>query len=173
MQNAQETLEGVYDVALGDHAVYVRVHGLAGMTNCLCMRDFLERMLAAGRTFIVVDLAACTGMDSTFMGVLAGAASYESPGKPVGVAVVNAGPQLVKLLEEIGLNELLFIEPKPFTMPEVNFVRLEGQPGEEERLQLIKSAHEHLIKVSANNERVFGPLVAVLREEMRRRGIGS
>lgn len=162
-----------YEVAVGKRAIYSRVHGLASMTNCLCLRDFVDQMLADGHSFLVVDLADCTGMDSTFMGLLAGAATFEVQGRPVGVAVVNASEALVRLLRSVGLNELVYIETAPFETPDLQFVRLEEQPNEEERLRLIRNAHRNLIRLSDKNEELFGTLVSALEIEMRQRGMLS
>lgn len=166
-----DDLSGYYEVAVGERAVYLRVHGLGSMNNCLCVRDFLEDMVEDHRGFVVVDLEDCTGMDSTFMGVLAGIATYEVDGRPVGVAVVNGSPQLVKLLRGVGLTELVYVDPQPFDPPPLEFHRLEEQPSEEDRLKLIRAAHEHLIEISEENEKLFGPLVKTIEREMRDRGI--
>ena len=166
-----KALQGFYEVATGARAVFVRVHGLASMNNCLAVRDFIEEMLRANHSFIVVDLSECTGMDSTFMGVLAGAATCETPGRSAGVAIVNAGEQVLRLLRSVGLTELIFVEPGPFEAPKLDFVRLEDTPGEEERLALVRSAHERLIKISEKNEKKFGPFLEALEEEMRHKGM--
>ena len=162
---------GYYEVAIGKRAVYVRAHGLASMNNCLCLREFLDKLLADGHSFIIVDLGDCTGMDSTFMGVLAGAATFEQRDRTPGIIVVNADATLMRLLQSVGLGELLMIEEKPFKIPHMEFARLEEQASEEERLALIRAAHTHLIKISEENERLFGPLVQVLEDEMRKRGL--
>jgi anti-anti-sigma regulatory factor len=160
-----------YEVAISERAVYVRPRGLATMNNCLSVRDFIEEMLRESHGFIVVDLATCTGMDSTFMGVLAGAAAFEKDDRQAGVAVVNAGERLVKLLESVGLTELILVDEVPFEAPGIEFLTLEDKPGEVERLKLVRSAHNDLIKVSEKNEKVFGALVRTLEAEMRERGM--
>jgi anti-anti-sigma regulatory factor len=163
---------GYYEVATGTRAVYVRVHGLATMSNCLCLRTFLENLLAEGRSFIVVDLADCTGMDSTFMGVLAGAATHERNGKTSGVAAVNVSEPLLQLLKNVGLTELIFVESEPFEAPRLEFVRLEEQRGgEKELLACVHAAHEHLMKINDRNEEIFRPYVAALELEMKQRGM--
>ena len=164
-------LKGSYEVAVGARAIYVRVHGLGSMTNCLCVRDFLDDMLSSNRGFIVFDLDDCTGMDSTFMGVMAGVATFHVDDHPAGVAVVNAGKPLVKLLRSVGLNELVFIEPDSFDIPDLEFHVLEEKATEEERLKLIRSAHEHLINISDENEKLFGGLIRTLEAEMKKRGM--
>ena len=168
MSKAQD---GTYEVAIGKRAVFVRVHGLGSMNNCLCLRDFVEEMLHAGRSFLIIDLAGCTGMDSTFMGLIAGATTFEHGDRRTGVAIVNANGTLVELLESVGLTELVFIEPAPFEVPNVEFHRLEEQASEEKRVALVRSAHEHLVKMCDENERVFGPLLRSLEAEMKERGM--
>ena len=163
--------DGFYEVAIGKRAVYVRVFGLASMTNCLCVRDFIEKMLVSGHRFVVVDLAECTGMDSTFMGVLAGTATSTRDKKTVGVAVVNAGKSLQKLLKSVGIAELVFVDPEPFETPEIEFLRLAERGGEEERIALIRSAHQHLLKASERNAELFRPLLKALEAEMVKKGM--
>jgi len=164
-------LKGVYEVAAGRRAVYVRAHGLASMTNCLCVRDVLDRFIKSKRSFVIFDLSDCTGMDSTFMGVIAGVATQDLNDKPVGVVVVNASPRLAGLLESVGLTELVYVDPDPFETPGVQFHLLEEQATEEDRLKLIRTAHEHLIAISEENEKIFGPLLSAVESEMKHRGI--
>jgi len=168
-----DSIHGGYEVAVDKRTVYVRAKGLASMTNCLCVRDFIEDMLDEGRRIIVMDLAECTGMDSTFMGVLAGAASYprDTGTAKVGLAVINANASLIKLLTSVGLNELVLINPKHTETPNVAYYHLGAQGSEEERIALVRDAHQHLLKTSKQNEDLFGDLVEVLEAEMRKRGL--
>lgn len=166
-----QTPVGYYEVAIGGRALYLRVHGLASMNNCLCVRNFIEEAFQGGRTFLVVDLTDCTGMDSTFMGVLAGAATFEQKGEPVSVAVVNANEECLREIEGVGLQELIMVEPKSFEVPALEFVRLDEQPDEARRLAMIHAAHKKLVSLSDKNENLFGPIVAVLEEDMKRRGM--
>lgn len=164
-------LNGFYEVAAGQRAIYIRVHGLGSMTNCLCVRDVLDDLIESKRGFIVFDLGDCSGMDSTFMGVLAGAATQEIDDRAVSVAVVNASKHLAKLLEGIGLTELVYIDPDHFVTPDIEFHLLEEQATEEDRLNLIRQAHEHLIAICDENEEVFGGLLRTIENEMKQRGI--
>lgn len=164
---------GHYEVAFGGRAVYLRVHGLASMNNCLCVRNFLDEALRAGHTFLVVDLARCSSMDSTFMGVLAGAATFDVKDGPVSVAVVNANSECLKEMEGVGLQELIMVEPKAFDVPALEFARLDEQPNEERRLTMIHAAHQKLVTLNAKNEQLFGPIVAVLAEDMKRKGMST
>ncbi len=159
-----------YEVATSKRAVYVRVHGLATMNDCLCVRDFIERMQETGHDTVVADLGDCTGMDSTFMGVLAGAALFEA-GKTPRVVVLNAGDDLVKLLRSVGLTELIDVASGRFDVPDMRFVRLEERMGQADRLALVRSAHEELVRVCDKNEEIFGPLLESLEREMKKKGM--
>ena len=105
------------------------------------------------------------------MGVLAGAATYEQNGKTPGLAAVNVCEPLLRLLKNVGLTELIFVEPEPFETPALEFVRLEEQRGEKERLACVRAAHEHLMKINERNEEIFRPFVAALELEMKQRGM--
>ena len=165
--------QGSYEVAAGARAIYVRVHGLASMNNCLCLRDFIEDMFAASHTFLIVDLADCTGIDSTFMGLLAGAAQFRRDERQASVAVVNANDCLVKLLKSVGVAELVFLEPEEHDVPELEFVALHEEPDEERRLALIRWAHKRLLAITKRNEEIFGRFLNTLESEMRRRGFDA
>ncbi|HKB57390.1 MAG TPA: STAS domain-containing protein, partial [Lacunisphaera sp.] len=54
--------------------VIVRIDGRASFTNSGGLKDFFNEMFKHGKKRFVVDFQLCTSMDSTFLGVLAGAA---------------------------------------------------------------------------------------------------
>ena len=64
----------VYLVDASSDPVVVRVDGRACFQNSGCLRDFISELLRQGRRRFVLDLQNCVSMDSTFLGVLAGAA---------------------------------------------------------------------------------------------------
>src|SRR3954471_8796881 len=64
----------VYLVDAFSDPVVIRIDGRASFQNSGCLRDFVTEMLHRGRTRVVLDFQNCTSMDSTFLGVLAGAA---------------------------------------------------------------------------------------------------
>ena len=54
--------------------VLIRVLGRASFVNSSSLREFTGEMMRQGKRRFVIDFSACTGMDSTFLGVLAGLA---------------------------------------------------------------------------------------------------
>ena len=76
-------------VARAGQVVYAQVQGLGNFSNALMFEEFCEAELAQGVNAFLIDLGACEGMDSTFMGVLAGLSMHFPPG-PSPVVILNA-----------------------------------------------------------------------------------
>jgi len=160
--------EGYYQVGLSRTAVYVRVIGLATMYTAACVRDFVERMLEEGYAKAVFDLEDCCGMDSTFLGVLAGVATYDGADDMPSVIVVNAAPPNRHLLESVGLTELIEVCDGRIDRPDIRLESLRERTREEERLDLVRSAHEKLVQIDDRNEEVFGAFLNALKAQMDR-----
>lgn len=51
----------------------IKVMGKACFQNSAPINDFFKSMVQQGKRHFVIDFQNCTGMDSTFLGILAGA----------------------------------------------------------------------------------------------------
>ena len=69
-----EPQQPTYLVSAYRDPVEVRINGKANYLNCNAFREFIEKVIADDRNEIVLDFDSCTGMDSTFLGILAGTA---------------------------------------------------------------------------------------------------
>src|SRR5882672_6562592 len=98
----------IYLVDAYSDPVVVRIEGRASFQNSACLRDFITEMLAQGKTRFVLDFLGCTSMDSTFLGVLAGAALELRKRTPPGSMVLaRVGPRNLELIRNLGLHRLL------------------------------------------------------------------
>ena len=61
-------------VDVSGRPITVILHGRANFLNCSPLRTFLRKMFDQGERVFLLDFSDCTGMDSTFLGILAGAA---------------------------------------------------------------------------------------------------
>ena len=146
--------------------MYARVMGLGTMTNSVPFKQFLDGARGKGYRKFVVDLSACTGFDSTFMGILLGLALGEAV-----VVLVNVREEHRRLLQEVGLHRLVELCPGPMALPDVATARLEeGTVKSEARIRVMLEAHEDLVRFDPRNEQKFGAFVAALRSEL---GSGS
>jgi hypothetical protein len=169
--------EGHTKVAVVGKNVYLRPLGLATQRNCLGIPAFLQAMFRVGCRHVVFDLSACQGMDSTFLGVVAHAATSlpRVPGKTV--IILNAGQKACRQLKRIGLLPLLCLPHAPLSLPEnlefrdVDFLHF--PKTENERLQKIKELHCNLAELNEKNRATFGSFIEMLEEELRREGANS
>ncbi len=152
--------------------VVVRIDGRACFQNSACLRDFISEMLARGKTRFVLDFQSCSSMDSTFLGVLAGAAIELRKTAPGGSLVVaRPGPRNLELLRNLGLHRLLTIDAGTAA---VSFGKtgtaLECQQrGEVENARLVLEAHENLVAADETNRAKFQDVLAFLRNRLEQK----
>lgn len=147
--------------------VLVRIDGRACFQNSAGLRDFVGEMLARGKCRFVLDFQACTSMDSTFLGVLAGVAIELRKSAPAGCLVVaRAGARNLELMRNLGLHRLLTIEAGEGAVSFRNCdTALESRRRSEvECARLVLEAHESLIAADESNRAKFQDVLAFLRK---------
>lgn len=142
--------------------------------NSPAVKAFGDQRIAAGEQQLVVDLEECTGMDSTFMGTLAGMAARLSATEGGVLQIAEPGERNRRSLEDLGLDFLMEIDP-----PAANWRgRVEGirkelkaphAPGSLDSLQRTRhvlEAHQTLSDVNHKNAREFSKMVDILESEL-------
>src|SRR5476649_2663298 len=106
----------VYLVDAYSDPVVVRIEGRACFQNSACLRDFIAELVRQGKTRFVLDFQHCASMDSTFLGVLAGAAIELKKSAPETGSLVLArvGPRNLELIRNLGLHRLLTVDAGDF-----------------------------------------------------------
>ena len=142
------------------------------MTSPLVKRFGDERILA-GELCMVVDLAACSGMDSTFMGTLAGLANRLGArgGK---LQIAEPGERNRHSLEDLGLDFLMEIEPEDAEWrgrigelrEQLRNPREVPKPGQTQRAHHVLEAHQELSAANDENARKFANVVTLLEAEL-------
>ena len=172
-----------FEFATWRRSVLVRVHGLANMNNSHLFKDLVDALLERAYDRFFIDLADCTSIDSTFMGVLVGIPLYEPESDdngqplPAGEAdrpcavVLNVGDHCSQQLDSVGLGALIPIKSEEVDLPEGAVLERieEKQFDPEQRTQLIVDAHRNLVRANDRNEQVFGSVLDSLAEELERR----
>lgn len=147
--------------------VVVRIRGRASFLNSQQIRDFLHHCIGDGKRRIVLDFGQCTGMDSTFLGVLAGTALELRKGVPAGSFVFcRLGPRNLELVRNLGLHRLATVDPgkHPPAVDQQAATPLEaGKQGEIENARLCLEAHENLIAADESNLSKFQDVIAFLK----------
>src|SRR5688500_17317017 len=107
----------IYLVDAYSDPVVVRIDGRASFQNSTALRDFITEMIRRGKNRFVLDFQHCASMDSTFMGVLAGAAIELRKHGPDGSIVVSrVGQRNLELMRNLGLHRLLTIDSGDFPL---------------------------------------------------------
>lgn len=126
-----------------------------------------------GINHIVIDLSQCTGMDSTFMGTMAGIAMKlmkQSGGK---LEVAKPGDKNRQSLEDLGLDVLMSIDPEDAEWQnQIEDIECKLSPCEVPTEKVNKAthvldAHKKLCDADENNQRKFGTVLEFLEAEVK------
>jgi len=162
----------VYLVDAYSDPVVVRIDGRACFQNSMCLRDFISEMLARGKTRFVLDFQNCTSMDSTFLGVLAGAAlELRKANKDASLVVTRVSQRNLELMRNLGLHRLLAVDAgdTAANTPR-NDSSLECKPQSEiDNARHVLEAHENLVKLDETNRTKFQDVLAFLRNRVEQK----
>ena len=149
--------------------VVVRIEGRAGFQNSSSLRDFITERLTQGKMRFVLDFQRCASMDSTFMGVLAGAAiELRKRGPESSLVVTRVGQRNLELMRNLGLHRLLTIDAADSSLNFQNCnTPLEAKKCSEiENARMVLEAHEHLVSADEGNRSKFQDVLAFLRNRV-------
>lgn len=165
--------------ATADQCTLVMVVGAATFRLAPAFKQAAQAARLAGSAWIVVDMAACVSMDSTFMGALAsfGFAFQKAPSSQF--VLINLGANAAALLKGLGVDRILKIYPAG-ALPEglgqlaplaQNLRPVEAAtPGAHDLAALMYDAHDTLARVDPENLQRFKDVLAFLRQDMQRPG---
>ena len=168
---------------------FVKVVGRGSFQNSSCLKAFYQQLLKEGVSRFVVDLEACTYLDSTFLGILLGLGlKLKEAGKGL-LQIRNASPRNLELLRNLGLDRLIQIDGAESVSSAVgvgqngnglgkganglNGVKEENLqeipcpvPSRSEAAPTILEAHENLMGFDPRNVPKFKDVVEFLREDL-------
>ena len=167
-----ETAKPTFLVDAYADPVVVRIEGRASFANSGSLRDFVAEMIRQGKTRFMIDFAACTSMDSTFLGVLAGAALELRRQTPAGtLTLARVGERNLELIRNLGLHRLATVDAGGFPMDFKGGAQaLDSRAKDEiESARLVLEAHENLVNADAANAAKFQDVLAFLRNRVEGR----
>ena len=150
--------------------VVIRIEGRASFQNSASLQQFLAEMRRQGRVRFVMDFQACTSMDSTFLGVLAGAALELRKAEGGGSLVLcRVGERNLELIKNLGLHRLLTVDDGTSeTQLRVSGTALAPQAkmNELENALLGLAAHENLVAADEGNRAKFQDVLSFLKSRV-------
>jgi anti-sigma B factor antagonist len=151
--------------------IVIKIDGRASFLNCSCLRDFFSEMLKQQKTKFVVDFRRCTSMDSTFLGVLAGAALELRKLDPPGTLIVSRlGSRNLELLRNLGLHRLMVVDAgdnQPVNESAGTQALVCTAPRSElEGARMVLEAHENLVAAEPQNQGKFQDVLVFLKNRI-------
>ena len=156
------------EVAIQDSTAYVKVHGRGTFKIASSLKQFGMAAASQGCSRIVVEMSDCLGMDSTFMGVLAGLAVHLRK-KDGELTLRNMSDKNSFLIRMLGLSHLVRTEQAGGgqNMPADAQVLDAGTDKQTLTTTMIDS-HETLVQVAPENLPKFKDVLAFLKEDQQR-----
>ena len=172
--NRMETAPDSLLVAIQGDTAFVRVIKRGSFKTSPALKKFALSAVERGCRRIIVDMDECQGMDSTFMGVLAGLAMRLGQSGATEIALINVNARNMTLLETLGLNRMLRMHE---TLPDELKAWLQQMPGAQKldtsspgrkiTAETMLAAHEDLVRVSPDNLPKFADVLTYLREDVK------
>jgi anti-sigma B factor antagonist len=171
-------------VARSGNLGFVKVVGRGSFQNSGCLKAFYEQLLKDGANRFVIDLDACSYLDSTFLGTLL-PLGRQLKNAGTGLHILNVNSRNLELLRNLGLDQLIHIDGRRPGTPAPNGngtthrqVDLNGVtesdlqeiecpiPTRSEAAPTILEAHQALMEFDPRNVPKFKDVVEFLREDL-------
>ncbi len=156
--------------------VCVKITGKATCGSCVAFKRLMSEVIKDGTTKIIIDLTECPLMDSSFLGVMAGAGlelgeasrpTLENPGVEV-LRLLNPQLRVVESLESLGMTHLFHVitasADQPGGFEEVQL----GETTKLENTRTCLEAHRLLMKLNQENVAKFQDVTTFLAKDLRR-----
>jgi anti-sigma B factor antagonist len=168
------TTDNLILVGIFDGFSWIRCEGKGSFLNSPAVKTFGDERIAAGERRLIVDLAGCSGMDSTFMGTLAGMATRLSAKHSGVLQIAEPGERNRRSLEDLGLDFLMEIDPPSAPwLGRGDEIRSGLKPpqaagsfGQIQRVKHVLEAHQTLSVLSDKNSREFAGVVDLLNGQV-------
>ena len=155
-----------------DDPVIVKINGKASFLNSSPVKELIDQLLAEGKTRFIIDFQGCSGMDSTFLGILAGLGIQLMKQEPPGsVVLCRMGERNRELIETLGLHRLLIVdsgegESSLGKSGDLESLGGKGKLSQAENARLVLEAHENLVEVDASNRTKFQDVISFLKNQV-------
>lgn len=162
-------------VALQAPQAFVRVSGRATFKIGTALKQFGQAAVDGGCRLMLFDMTDCTGMDSTFMGVLAGLA-LRLRRQDGALHLFNLSERTRGLVGTLGLDQVVGAyavgqtpeELRPLAETSLRMTTLAaGGESKTTTARTMLEAHEQLVEVDAANRPRFKDVLTFLREDLQ------
>ncbi len=160
-----------------DHTAVIRVDRRGSFKISPPLKQFIHHVLDThSATRIWIDMSDCTGMDSTFMGVVAGLACLIKSRPTFSFKLINLSEKNRKLLTTLGVDRVVDYSMAPTTEEESILNRQQQgaetlEPDFSDKLEAAKTtleAHKTLVDINPGNLSKFKSVLEYLQDDVRK-----
>ena len=159
-----------------DRTAVIRINGRGSFKTSPPMKQFIQRVMAAkSANRILIDMSDCSGMDSTFMGVLAGLSFHMKDTPGFTLKLTNLSEKNQKLLTVLGVDRVVNYSPTS-TCEEQELMASPCdetqalEPDSANTLDAAKTtleAHKTLVNINPENLVKFKSVIELLQNDVR------
>lgn len=156
--------------------VILKISGKVSFTNATPVKELFDQLVEQGRDHFVIDFQHCSGMDSTFLGILAGLGIKLLKREPKGsVVLCRLGARNRELIQNLGLHRILTVDDGQeagrieASGDDMQELKDEKKHTEVENARLVLQAHENLLEVDDSNKTKFQDVIAFLKNQVNDR----
>ncbi|MEX0321827.1 MAG: STAS domain-containing protein [Puniceicoccaceae bacterium] len=153
-----------------DDPVVVKISGKASFLNSSPVKDLFDQLVEQGKLRFVIDFQSCTGMDSTFLGILAGLGIKMMKATPKGsIVLTRLGTRNLELIQNLGLHRLLTVDTGDTVetaSSDMEALEKSGKLTEVENARMVLEAHENLVQIDESNKTKFQDVISFLKSQV-------
>ncbi len=154
-------------VACFESGVCLRVEGPGTMQESPVMHAFAEKVLTGSERTVVIDLGACSYIDSTFLGGLVSLFKRHGGARPGRFAIYAPQPTRTTLFGTSRLDRVLpFVEALPLVGIDSMPLEASGSTSREELGHYIVECHRRLAEIGGADADSFGRVADAIAEEL-------
>ncbi|NCD32376.1 MAG: anti-sigma factor antagonist [Spartobacteria bacterium] len=180
MTSSQAKQEQLFASICGS-AAYITVKQRGSFRVGHILKQFAVAAIDANVTTLIFDMQECKGLDSTFMGVLAGLSGRA--GKSGGrVILIHVSPHINALLSTLGLDTLVQIHLQNEVPNEIRRIipacdqqlnEIKGETSQLDSSRTMLDAHQTLVEMIPENLAKFKDVLELMKADMARHSSGK
>lgn len=157
--------------AITDHTVFIKVTGRGSFKIAAPLKQFIAEVTSKHAiATVVIDLEECIGMDSTFMGVLAGLSGRLKQTDQT-MELINLSDKNADLLKTLGVDQVISFyshaHGHQLSARDTESVPTD-QASKKDLAETALQAHEKLVQISEENIPRFKRVIEFLKEDVDR-----
>jgi anti-anti-sigma regulatory factor len=154
----------------------IKVNGYGSFKEGPSIKRFGAAAVDVGCDLVIFDMDKCLGMDSTFMGVMAGMALRMQSDAGGRVVAMNLSPKTASLLQTLGLDRIIVCYQKDRLPDEFKIVLTDIMDLKEldldgddkiSSLTTMLSAHRDLVEAAPENISKFKDVISFLDQDLK------